>query len=122
MKTFSIYTYLLGVHTRICTGATTAHLHILQASFQLINPAVVGTQGGTYVNLSLRNQWVGIDEALQPVPCPLVLPTRTTALALAFLWSMIGSTLSDKRLSLLIFLSTACREQPTYLSGLKSRR
>ena len=52
--------------------------------FNLINPAVVGTQGGSYVNLSLRNQWVGIDEAPRTQAVSFGTPHKNNRLGLGF--------------------------------------
>ena len=52
--------------------------------FNLINPAVVGTQGGTYANLSIRNQWAGVEGAPRTQAFSFGTPHKNKRLGLGF--------------------------------------
>ncbi len=52
--------------------------------FNLINPAVTGSQGAPFVNLSVRAQWVGIQEAPETQAISFGTPSRKERLGIGF--------------------------------------
>ncbi len=52
--------------------------------FNLINPAVTGTQGGSYVNLSLREQWVNVEGAPSTQAMSMGFPHQNQRMGLGF--------------------------------------
>ena len=50
----------------------------------LLNPATTGTQGGTYLNMSLRTQWVGVDEAPETQAISMGTPNKKDRLGTGF--------------------------------------
>lgn len=52
--------------------------------FNLINPAVTGTQGGSYANLSLREQWVNVEGAPSTQALSMGFPHKNNRVGLGF--------------------------------------
>ena len=52
--------------------------------FNLINPAVTGTQGGSYANLSLREQWVNVEGAPSTQALSMGFPHQNNRVGLGF--------------------------------------
>lgn len=50
----------------------------------LFNPAATGTQGGTYLNMSLRTQWVGVKDAPETQAISMGTPNKRNRLGTGF--------------------------------------
>lgn len=50
----------------------------------LLNPATTGTQGGTYLNMSVRSQWLGVDDAPETQALSIGSPNKRDRLGTGF--------------------------------------
>lgn len=63
MKQFYLFYFVAIAGVKLLSAQQETTYAFYKNHFNLINPAVTGTQGGGYLNLSLREQWVDVDNA-----------------------------------------------------------
>lgn len=61
-----------------------AHFSLYRYHFNMLNPALTGTQGGTLLNLSFRDQWAGIKDSPQTQAISYSSPTSNERIGVGF--------------------------------------
>ena len=64
MRTFTLTFWLVfcGVGATVCAQQEVNYA-LYRYHLNLINPAAAGTQGAPFLNLGIRNQWLGVEDA-----------------------------------------------------------
>ncbi len=78
-----VMTYFL-LSTAMSWAQQEAHYNLYRYHLNLLNPAVVGAAQESFVNLSLRSQWIGVEDAPETQALSLEIPNKGKRLNYGF--------------------------------------